>query len=318
MIDKLEVRVSAGTAFTQRFKSLFLATKFNPSRHYLMVADLRQYGYDAILHYGCKHGKQHNHKVELVDTSAMNHTAMLDAIQDIFAVDAKQLGVMRIDLAVDVPGISVPWFAEHARIKYKRFLARLGAMDMTEMGNRQIQTLYYGKRPNVFRIYDKVQEYRVQFQKMLRVIDPAIEPPTFEHCFGVPESGYILTRVERQFGGGKIPDQLSFVDDLMGCADFNPFEPLEIITGGSPEPNLSNYSFMDYCAGMHLRHIAETQGLQAAMSFITRTSKRNKAWALKKFREFLPIPTENDITAERLYELFQGSVNAQLHAQKDA
>ena len=318
MIDKLEVRVSAGTAFTSRFESLFLTAKFNFSRHYMIVADLRPFAYDAILHYACRHGKERNHKVELVDTAGMSHLGMVKAIEEIFAVDANRLGVMRIDLAVDVPGVSVPWFAEHARIKYKRFLAKLGVVETAEMGDRQIQTLYYGKRPNVFRIYDKLQEYRIQFQRMLRQIASDIAPPTFEQCFGVPESGHILTRVERQFGGGRIPAELASVGDLVRCAAFNPFESLELVTGGSPEPSPLDYTFTDYCAGMHLRHIARTQGMQAAIAFVIRHSKRNKKWALDKFREFLPVARDSDITAERLFELFQRSVNAQLRGPESA
>ena len=79
---------------------------------------------------------------------------------------------MRLDLAVDVEGIGVSWFAEHTRVRYKRWLAKLGVIDAVAMGNREIQTLYYGKRPNVIRIYNKLEEYRVQYQRILRRVPP--------------------------------------------------------------------------------------------------------------------------------------------------
>ena len=75
---------------------------------------------------------------------------------------------------------------------------------------------------------------------------------------------------------------------------------------------------MEYSTGMHLRHLAETEGMQAAIAYITRHSKRNKKWALKKFRDFLPVPGNDDLTSERLFELFQRSIAAQFQAHKAA
>jgi hypothetical protein len=75
---------------------------------------------------------------------------------------------------------------------------------------------------------------------------------------------------------------------------------------------------MDYLAGKQLRHLAETEGMQAAIAHITRYSKRNKTWALKKFAPFLPAPSKEDLTSERLFELFQQSVTAQFQAHKTA
>jgi hypothetical protein len=189
----------------------------------------------------------------------MTLAGMRNNIQRVFEVDPETLSVMRLDLAVDVEGIGVPWFAEHTRVRYKRWLAELGVIDAVEMGNRRVQTLYYGKRPNVIRIYDKVEEYRVQYQRILRNVPPDIEPPTFEDCFRLPEQR-IVTRLERQMGGGRIPSELATVRDLRYCADFNPFDCLEFLSGGRPLPDPEDYSFMEYSTGMHLRHLAETQG----------------------------------------------------------
>src|SRR6266446_1471864 len=145
---------------------------------------------------------------------------MKEDVEQVFQVDAEKLSIMRLDLAVDVPGISVSWFAEHTRVRHKRWLARLGVIDTSEMGNREIQTLYYGKRPNVIRIYNKVEEYRAQYQRILRRVPPGVTPPTFADLFRVFEFGHILTRVERQMGGGRIPAAVATVGDLRNCADF--------------------------------------------------------------------------------------------------
>lgn len=318
MIDKLEVRVPERILFTNEFKYVFAGIKLNPARHYKTVVDLRPYSYDSILHYGCKHGEEHNHKLELIDTGLMTLADMREDIQRLFLVDAETLGVMRLDLAVDVQGIGVSWFAGHTRVRYKRWLAKLGVIDTSAMGNREIQTLYFGKRPNIIRIYNKVAEYRVQYQRILRRIPPDITPPTFEDQFGVPEFGRILTRVERQMGGGRIPAAVATVGDLRNCADFNPFIGIEFISCGRPEPSQSDYTFMEYSTGMHLRHLAETEGMQAAIAYITRLSKRNKKWALKKFGDFLPVASKEDLTEERLFELFQQSIAPQLRGHKTA
>jgi hypothetical protein len=58
--------------------------------------------------------------------------------------------------------------------------------------------------------------------------------------------------------------------------------------------------------------------MQAAISYITRLSKRNKRWAMKKFADFLPVPSDNDLTGERLFELFQRSITAQFQPHKAA
>jgi hypothetical protein len=318
MIDKLEVRVPERTSFTGAFECVFEGMGLSSSRHYKLVADLRPYSYNSILHYSCNHGKERNHKLELVDTGAMTLAEMTEDIQRVFKVDARNLSIMRLDLAVDIEGIGVSWFAEHTRVQYKRWLANLGVIDTAEMGNREIQTLYYGKRPNVIRIYNKIEEFRTQFRRMLRHVPAGVTPPTFEERFGVPESGYVLTRVERQMGGGKIPSALETVGDLRNCDVFNPFDGLEFISDGRREPIPSEYKFMEYLAGMQLRHLAETQGMHAAITHITRHSKRNKKWALKKFGDFLPVPTAEDLTRERLFELFQRSMAVQFQGHKEA
>ncbi len=248
----------------------------------------------------------------------MNLPEMKREIQEVFEIDPNEVSIMRIDLAVDVEGISVPWFAEHTRVQFKRWLAQLEVIETAAMGNREIQTLYFGKRPNIIRIYNKIEEYRMQYRQIVRALEPELPPPTFESCFGVPEFGQILTRVERQVAGSRIPAEIATVRDLQNCDTFNPFANVQFISGGQPEPNPSDYTFMEYLAGMQLRHLAETQGMQATMAYITRRSKRNKKWALNKFADFLPEPSERDLTGERLFELFQRSVAKQFSTHKAA
>lgn len=243
----------------------------------------------------------------------MSYAEIVAEIEYVFRTNADRLSIMRLDLAVDIEGISVRWFAENTRVARKRWLARLGVFETAEMGTRELQTLYFGKRPNLIRIYNKVEESRVQFRRILREIGGSAVPPTFEEYFGFPETGKIVTRVERQMGGGRIPSALGTVGQLIDCAEFNPFESIEFVGSGCPEPNPATYSFMDYCTGMYLRHLAQTEGMQAMLAFVTRNSKRNRGWAMKKFGDFLPARNENTFNEDRLLQLFRESTHAQLN-----
>lgn len=330
MIDKLAVRIQASAKMTQAFRSLYTKllyrsrinrSTFHRSQHYASVADLRLVGIDAILHMHCTHGEERNHKLELIDTGEKSYSEMISLIESLFNVDARKLGVMRLDLAADVSGVSVAWFHAHTRIKYKRLQASLGSLPVMEIGKRSIETLYYGKRPNLFRIYDKLNEYHTQYKKEVRAlqkINPDVTPPTFEERFRISENVYVLTRVEREMGGGRIPDQLKTVGDLANCPKFEPFDRLEFVTMGTPEPDPKNYSFTDWAAGMYLREKAEREGMQTVLGFIRRQSNRNTGWALKKFGPFLPAQGDTALTYGQLQRLYVESVSAQLGVEVPA
>lgn len=324
MIDKLEIRVPAGTRFTSEAESLFIAISGRTNRHYLRVSDFRPFGYNSILHFSCLHGKRPldgepgargNHKLELIDTALMSFTDILDEIEYVFRIPAETLAVMRLDLAVDVEDIGVRWFAENTRVLRKRWGATLGIIETAEMGKNEPQTLYYGKRPNLFRIYNKVEECRMQYRQLLRKIGPSVAPPTFEAQFGFPESGKIVTRIERQMGGGRIPTVLATVGQLINCPDFNPFGTIEFVAGGHPEPNPDCYSFMEYCTGMYLRQMAQREGMQSMLAFVTRRSNRNRGWAMQKVKDFLPVRNKHGLNEERLFQLFRESTRAQLNGR---
>ena len=322
MIDKLELRIPCDAPFHPEFNRLYSELRANPkidpfrrSRHYELVGDLRPYGYDVILNMHYRWGKVGNHKLELVGTGQMSYARMINEIEEIFQIDAMRLGVMRVDLAADVNGIPVGWFQERVKARHKQFIAEFGSAEFVEMGRGGIQTLYFGRRPNLFRIYDKVAEYKDQFQKMTRQLDSALPKPTFEQTYRIPEDGYVLTRVERQIGGGRVPEQLATVADLRRAPDFRPFDALGIITGGEAEPNPDHYTFEHYCTGMYLRDLAQRHGMHVAIRFITRYSNRNTKWALEKYRDFLPQEHEDEmVNTDYLNEVYRHSVTRQLAA----
>jgi len=325
MIDKVEVRIPSRAPFSGAFKEVYrdLAgdSRVNPfrrSQHYLSVGDLRPFGYDVILHMGCVHDKHGNHKVELLDTGTMSYARMGHEIERIFDLDARRLALMRLDLAADVRGVPVPWFDRHVLARWKQWVCDIGQVERetseyARMGRRQVQTLYFGKRPNCFRIYDKIAEYRHQYDQLARGLSDAAELPSFDEVYGYPATGVTLTRVERQMGGGRIPGQIDTFGKLKDSAAFNPFDRLRFLACGLEEPQIENYGLMKYGFGMFLRRQAEDIGMHRLRALLNRYSGGgHAARTLREYRDFLPA--DAGITAERLYATYRESVGRQIAA----
>ncbi|MEP6539596.1 MAG: hypothetical protein ABJF23_29945 [Bryobacteraceae bacterium] len=320
MIDKLEVRIPSRTQFSSQFSGLYRdissdekVNPFKTAQHYIKAGDLRAFGYPAILHIHCTRDKQGNHKLELIDTADLSLSAMGREIERVFDVSCRRLGLMRIDLAADVPSVPISWFASHARVRWKQWTADVGHLEFAQMGRQKIETLYFGKRPNCFRIYDKLAELHHQYAQLLRRASDAAEIPTFVEKFGYPETGFVLTRVERQIGGSRIPAQIEQFDNLRKLAAFNPFENLELSCGGqSLPPSIDDYGLMAYLAGMGARVAVEEMGMHRFRSLLNRHSAGNATRILRKVRDFLPCGA--GIDSKKLFMTYQESVSRQLAA----
>ncbi len=316
MIDKVDLRVPVRAPYTREFATFrreIQGTERDPFRascHYVGVADLRDFGYPAIHHSTCLHGREGTHKLELVDTGIMSLARMQHEAERIFDVDARRLGVMRLDLAADVLGVPVSWFSDHVRAVWKRWVADVGQVEVARMGKGEIQTIYFGKRLNCFRIYNKIAEWRHQYARLKRGTDAGY--PSFKEVFRYPETGVVLTRVERQMGGGRIPERVSTFGKLRTLADFNPFDRLQFLGTGEPEPRIEDYGFEKYAIGMFLRDRAQSLGGHRLRSWLNRNANRNAGRILHTYHDFLPA--EEGITPEQLLETYQQSVARQLAA----
>ena len=145
--------------FTPSFGKLYWELRalkkgpFHPAKGYECASDLRECGFNANLNLCCRADKVGNHKLELIDVAKMNRDQILQEIGGIFDVDRYSLAVMRVDFAVDVPNLPVQWFRESVRVEHKRHRAAVaGERYYSEMGTGNIQTMYFGKRPNCIRI----------------------------------------------------------------------------------------------------------------------------------------------------------------------
>jgi hypothetical protein len=296
VIDKLDVRVQRGTPFTKEFGYLYRELwcdpehrPFHETEHYEASGDLRPFGYSAILHGHCKHGKSGADKLELIDTGMMTYPGMVNEIERVYECDARRLEIMRVDTCADIPGVSVQWLQERARVRYKQSIRRfiVEPIVMNEIAKSgRVGTVSFGKKPNQLRIYDKIDELLNQYQKMQRQAKG--ELPSFEQCFGYPEN-FVLTRVERQIAGDQVPAELETVGRLHeNAAKFDPFDKLELINGGKPDPNPDDWEFGEWCTGMWIRHMSSERGFHFTRQFINRQSAGNASRYLRKFRDFLP------------------------------
>src|SRR5438445_5804083 len=195
------------------------------------VLNLRQYGIGAILHLHCRFNA--NHKVELLQTARMPVGAMAREVEKIFDCQAQELSLARVDLASDVPGITVGWFRDHMRVKHKRSMREIAARTNEAFANGGT-TLYFGGGSDIVRVYDKIAQLQHQSGRIGRG-----GPSQYTNCMesgGLPTKGSVLTRIERQMR--RIPNELATLNDLQRNASrFNPFKSVVLFSGGKPKPN---------------------------------------------------------------------------------
>ncbi len=176
MIDKVEIITERGKSFGKKFLPMERELRsnprfgsFRPTKHYLAVGDLRPYGFDAIMH--VEQRRYGTHKLELLETGKKSVDQLAATIEDLIDGDPLAQRVSRIDLAVDVPGIPVSWFRDHVHVRRKQWLVNFGQSTVLEdqqMGKRRIETCYWGKRPSCLRIYDKIAERLVAYERWKR------------------------------------------------------------------------------------------------------------------------------------------------------
>lgn len=176
MIDKIEVISKPGNGFGKQFKPIEAEVRknprfgsFRPSKHYLAVGDLRQFGIDAIMH--LEQRRYGTSKVEIEGTGKKSLGEICSIVEDLLDGDPLQQRVSRIDLCADVAGVPIEWFRDHVRVKRKQWLADFSDEEISNqqrMGKRFYKTLYWGKRPCCLRVYDKVEESRVRYKRWCR------------------------------------------------------------------------------------------------------------------------------------------------------
>src|SRR5215471_3964806 len=172
MIDKIMAMADRGTKFRGELNELRRGSPWDPyfsvlqpSKFYRAVADLRPFGFDAMLHIEQK--RYGTHKIELFETGKKGMAEIQSTLERIVNCDPGGCRLGRIDLAADVRDVPLSWFRDHTYVQYKQFLcahAKFVEAEMSEMGKKVYQTLYFGKRPSCIRIYDKTAERTAHYQ----------------------------------------------------------------------------------------------------------------------------------------------------------
>jgi hypothetical protein len=192
---------------------------------------------------------------------------------------------------------------------------QIGQLTYEIIGKAGMETISTGRRPNIIRIYDKVAESKMQFRRMAKKSSKDADPLEFEKEFGLREDA-TLTRVERQFGGGRIPEMVSTFGKLTHAPDFNPFDALEI-TGdtGAQLPTVDECDGVgEYLIGIQLNQMVLAQGAQSVKRWLNKKSNGNGARMLKRYHRFLPGSDDQSITVQRLIDVYRCSVIDQLAA----
>jgi hypothetical protein len=349
VIDKADFRIpefaQPGPALAEVFAQLrrgYAVPPFRPSRLYQYSADLRNdFGIDAVVHLYCRFGRP-NHKVEIVDAGEKTLEEIAAIVASLFEVDPWTLSTMRVDLAADIAGVPVPWFQHNTVVNRKQFASQIKKAGEQElqfigMGTASAQTIYAGKRPHLIRIYDKPAELRKQlrkkeldcnrFNRLMEGMDLSDEQkyygsryvPTFEefcrtHGFQYRE-GEVVTRVERQIGGDRIPPELATMNGLRFAHELDePFVGLRIV---SAEPILNLNSVpddvpvRDFLAALGLNALSAHFGsAQLAQSFVRRNANGNGKRILESLEGCLG-PSRHPLTVEEINESFRRSTLAQ-------
>lgn len=193
-MDWLEVRLPQLVTFRTRVAEAIAPYRdgerraFRSSPNYAAVVDLRRFDIaDAFLHLVKKGTGEHTHKVQMIGSGHYSMREHIGHLESIVDTDPLALQPMRTDLTVDLPGVTVGWVLDHASVERKRFTAEIGKPERAEsdvymtLGRREVETIYSGKRPNCYRVYDKTAERRAAWAREFRGWHPA-EPRLSDWC----------------------------------------------------------------------------------------------------------------------------------------
>lgn len=316
MIDKLDVRVPFSTAFTPEFRFVSKEVKYaglcstvSRSKHYQGTIDLRPLRIDAILHAYYRFEPK-SHKLELLDTGDKTLGEMAELITRVFETQPETLSLMRIDFAADIPGVSVEQLRNRLRVRYKRSAEEHGEMDYASIGGRTVEYFRYGKSPNCVRVYDKPAECRARFPQILKRCNPDAEPPTFEDTFGFSASA-VLTRIERQCGGGRIPPELSSFGTLHKAAEFDPFKAVEIIREDFSAPKREEYSVSEMVKLHGINALIQRVGLQQARAELNRDGNGKRYWDMYE-HHLQKNAAAQTLDISHVVEAYKASTNRQI------
>ncbi len=259
------------------------------------------------------------HKLEIYDAGDKSLLQMHRVTASIFDVDPGQLGLMRVDLCADVHGVDVGWFKRHVIVKSKQTNREFGSVTpYLTLRKGRAETLYFGVKPNQYRIYNKAVERMVRWRcyaSQLARQAPGLEPTPYEVLYGHPPDA-IITRVERQIAGRDL-ERLDLTDfaSLKFAPELSPFQKVILYEQVTGEPSMEEFGLLRWTSGMYIRQMVQEQGLAATGGWLREKLGRNVYRELKHFEPFLRVPeSATGITSDGLLKVYQASVLKQIEA----
>ena len=136
--------------------------------------------------------------------------------------------------------------------------------------------------------------------------------PAFEQIYGFNEET-VLTRIERKFGNGKVPSELSTLGLLLRNAKaFDPFDNVMFCTESMDEPSLDVLGLRIYRKVIAWNHDAEEYGFDEAYKRLSQYTKGNAAREWAEITAAINHVTHPPVTTETFLELYRNGVNRQL------
>jgi len=308
-VDKLDLRISSDVKLSPQFAFIMnqdLGKLSWGTRLYERHAKLSRLGWELNLNLNNK--RDGHHKLEMLGVGKMKLSRILERVRKVFDVDPYSLEIMRVDLKADTGDFSVTWFHENARVKQKRYCEEYGHFHAE---HKNFESLYLGKRPSVFRIYDRLRYMQIDYKRLKRRSTYGSEMPTFEEFSGYSKDVATLTRVERQYGSDHIPASISTLGKLRSnAAALTPFEPLQFLPGVISDESLNTLHGEQFLKGHAVLRLLEQHGYQEARKLLEQKTSRNALRLLDQIKNGMETTLAN--TPPDLDTIYREAVIRQL------
>ena len=317
MIDKADFRVQYSANFNPEFRFVQNELKYagvsgiiRKTEHYQGTCDLRPFEIDAILHLYYKRKGLRNHKLEILDAGGKSLEQIGQIISRVFDVDVDDLKPMRLDFAADMFGVPVLHLHDVLRVKFKRSSDERGELDYDVAGGRRLEYFRYGKAPNCVRVYDKPAECKSRLAGILKRSNPDAEKPSFADIFGFPEHT-IMTRVERQAGGGRPIKELPTFRSLFHADEYDPFKNLVLQTRTFSFPDPREHGDAKALKLLGIKALIDRLGYQGARALLN--TNGNAKRIMDEYDAYLlETGSLSGLSVGRIVESYQKSVRQQI------
>jgi hypothetical protein len=240
-------------------------------------------------------------KVDFTDTRLLSAEDLLLRLTSLFRIqgdEALSFQIARIDFAADVYGVPVEWFKRNCRVKRKRN-PRSYEDSKLDTWKGRVTSVEFGKRPEFYRIYNRVAEKRARGADVL-----------YDGMFSAAPAPTV-TRVERQCSGRAIPREVATLGALFEHgADVIPFPNLVCRRTEVKYLSTEDWKPQQWLMSLGLESAVQELGEAVVRARLNRTGNANRIF--EKYSDLLHIASPG-VTEERLREIYRRGTIKQLN-----